>query len=112
MFNQNVPIFDLDLNNSSSTYYIYLLSNQIRRLAAALTGSMKCSIFLLSIHSSFVIKVSIVNSLTKFDINFVYFNILGDYGDELPAEQIIPNALEVLDALEAMLYKASTLGYF
>lgn len=36
----------------------------------------------------------------------------GDFGDELPAEQIIPNALEILDAFAAMLYKASTLGYF
>lgn len=36
----------------------------------------------------------------------------GAYGFVLPADQIIPNAEETLDALIAMLAKAKTMGYF
>lgn len=36
----------------------------------------------------------------------------GPYGFVLPADQIIPNAEETLDALIAMLAKAKTMGYF
>lgn len=35
----------------------------------------------------------------------------GKFGDILPAEQIIPNSLEVLDSLIAMVGKAKSLKY-
>lgn len=39
------------------------------------------------------------------------FRDKGDYGFILPAEQIIPNSLEVLDSLQGMVEEAKALGY-
>lgn len=47
------------------------------------------------------------------DVQIFFFLISsGRYGFILPSNQIIPNSLEVLDGLKAMVNEAKTLKYF
>lgn len=42
---------------------------------------------------------------------FLYFLYIGRYGFVLPADQIIPNSLEVIDGIKAMIEEAKSLQY-
>lgn len=46
-----------------------------------------------------------------FDCSIKYICILGRYGFILPADQIIPNSLEIIDGLKAMVDEAKSLDY-
>lgn len=53
---------------------------------------------------------NVIEFYNKFRGSFLW-NDLGQYGFVLPADQIIPNALEVLDGLKAIIKEANELNY-
>jgi Zinc carboxypeptidase len=58
------------------------------------------------------ISIDWVHSAAQTPIAYTYeFRDTGDSGFELPPDQIIPNAEEVLDSLVVLINEASGLGY-
>lgn len=58
-------------------------------------------------------EIRTIEKCVSKNINKFCFCIsIGRYGFILPSNQIIPNSLEVLDGLKAMINEAKTLKYF
>lgn len=78
-------------------------------LDLVLTGLMARRTFQLSIQLKCVLLVFKI----FFSIIFIFitrFIFIGTYGFVLPADQIIPNSLEILDGILALVDEARTLG--
>lgn len=85
---------------------------QILHQAAALIGCMAPKMFHLHTHSNSGTRVIYLfwqSYFSPFQYRSVF--IIGRYGFLLPTNQIVPNSLEVIDGLIAMVREAKTLQY-